>query len=274
MIDSATQLYGVFGNPVSHSMGPLMHNAAFTEKGINAVYLAFHVKDIKKGIDSIKALGITGVSVTIPFKQSVFPFLDEIDALALEIGAVNTIVNKNGILAGFNTDSHGAVEPLKRKCRIKNKRICILGAGGAARAVAFGIRKENGIIFIGNRSEKRGKSLAKQTGGKFVSPDNIGEVDPDIIINATPVGMTPYVNESPIAADLLKDHMTVMDIVYNPLRTKLIEDAQNAGCTVIDGLSMFVNQGAAQFELFTGVKAPMDLMAQTVLDNINDHGNK
>ena len=157
---------------------------------------------------------------------------------------------------------------MKRTCCIENKKVCILGAGGAARAVAFGIKKENGIIFIGNRSEQRGKLLATLTDGRFIALDRIGEINPDIIINTTPVGMTPNVNQSPVAADMFKEHMTVMDIVYNPLRTKLIKDAENAGCNVIDGLSMFVNQGAAQFELFTGLRAPVDLMRQTVITHI------
>lgn len=274
MIDSATELYGLFGNPVSHSMGPLMHGAAFTEKGINAVYLAFMIKDIKRGIESVKELGIKGVSITIPFKQSVIPCLDEIDESALEIGAVNTIVNRNGRLKGFNTDCNGAIWSLKQECSIENKSVCILGAGGAARAVAFGIKKEKGIIIIVNRSEQRGKLLAEQIKGKFAAPEDMGEIAPDIIINTTPVGMTPNVNQSPVAPDVLKDHMVVMDVVYNPLRTKLIKDAENAGCTVIDGLSMFVNQGAAQFELFTGVKAPVELMRRTVVNYINGDNRK
>ncbi len=271
MIDSSTELYGVFGNPVSHSLGPLMHNAAFAAKGINAVYLAFMINDIKKGIESVKELGIKGVSVTIPFKQSVIPFLDEIDEFASEIGAVNTIVNRNGILTGSNTDSYGAIEPLKQRLSIEKKRVCILGAGGAARAVAFGIKKEKGMVFIGNRSEQRGKILAEQTAGRFIGLENISEIDPDIIINTTPVGMIPDVNKSPVPADLFKEHMTVMDIVYNPLRTKFIKDAEAAGCAVVDGLSMFINQGAAQFEIFTGHRAPVKLMRQRVEDYINEH---
>ncbi len=269
MIDSATGLYGVFGNPVSHSMGPLMHNAAFAEKGINAVYLAFLINDIKRGIDSVRELGIKGVSVTIPFKQSVISMLDEVDDFAIKIGAVNTIVNRNGILKGFNTDSDGAVAPLRKQCGIENKKVCILGAGGAARAVAFGIKRENGIIFIVNRSENRGKLLAGQIEGEFCLPENIGEINPDIIINATPVGMTPKVGQSPVDSDIFKEHMIVMDIVYNPLQTKFLKDAENAGCTVIDGLSMFVNQGAAQFELFTESKAPLDIMKKIVMEHIS-----
>ncbi len=246
-----------------------MHNAAFAEKGINAVYLAFLINDIGKGIDSVRELGMGGVSVTIPFKQSVIPFLDEIDDLALEIGAVNTIINNDGRLIGFNTDSMGAVEPLKKKCCIKNNKVCIIGAGGAARAVAFGIKKEKGMVFIVNRSEQRGKVLAEQVGGEFVPLESIKELFPDIIINTTPVGMVPNIDNTPVPSEILQTSMTIMDIVYNPLKTKLIKDAENAGCAIVDGLSMFVHQGAEQFELFTGIKAPESLMKQVLMERIN-----
>ncbi|MEA1968865.1 MAG: shikimate dehydrogenase [Thermodesulfobacteriota bacterium] len=265
MIDSSTELYGLFGDPVSHSRGPLMHSRAFVEAGVNGVYLAFKIRDIKKGIESVRELGIRGVSITIPFKESVIPLLDEVDGLARQVGAVNTIINKNNRLYGYNTDCRGAVEPLKKLCKIKDKKICILGAGGAAKAVAVGMKNEEGRIIIANRSEKRGRALAGQVKGEFVSLVDVNKLSPDIIINTTSLGMTPDIDQAPVERDFFKKNMIVMDIVYNPLKTRMLKDAESQGCTIIDGLSMFINQGAAQFELFTGLKAPFDLMRKTVL---------
>ena len=267
-MDSATQLFALFGNPVSHSMGPVMHNLAFAEKNVNAVYLAFAVRGIEKAVASIKSLGIQGVSVTIPFKEQVIPLLDRVDRLALEAGAVNTIVNRDNRLIGYNTDCQGAVEPLKRIGRIAGKKVCILGAGGAARAVAVGMQREKGVLFITNRSEKRGRALAEQVKGEFVSLEQLGSLAPDMVINTTSLGMTPDVDTSPVGGDFFKKGMVVMDIVYNPLETKMLKEAKRRGCTTIDGVSMFVCQGAAQFELFTGLKAPVDIMRKTVLENL------
>ena len=268
IIDSNTSLFGLFGNPVSHSLGHLIHNQAFFEKNINALYLPFKITNIKRGIQAIKELGIKGVSITIPFKQSVIPYLDEIDDIALKIGAVNTIVNKKGKLYGYNTDCNGAIKSLKKISRIKNKKICIIGAGGGARAVAFGIKKENGKILIVNRTRKKGEILANQIKGEFISALDIKTKSPDIIINTTSIGMLPDIYQTPIRKDCLNKKMIVMDIVYNPLKTMLLKNAVKKGCTVINGVSMFVNQGAAQFELFTGIKAPINSIKKIVLNNL------
>ncbi|MBF0573153.1 MAG: shikimate dehydrogenase [Desulfamplus sp.] len=282
LITPATKLYCIFGKPVSHSMSPLIHNMLFNKFSIDALYLAFQVNDIKQGVDAIKNLGIKGASITIPFKESILEHLDEIDETAREIGAVNTVINKDGYLWGFNTDCAGAVEPLKEALSensLKGKNISIIGAGGAARAVAFGAKKEGGNITIVNRSKEKGEVLAIEVNGKYLSLSefnkqaSINSINnnlehTDIIINTTSVGMTPNIDESPVNPSILNKKMTVMDIVYNPLETKLLKDADDAGCKIVDGLSMFIHQGAAQFELFTGIKPPRQIMRESVLKNM------
>ncbi|MFH1152603.1 MAG: shikimate dehydrogenase [Pseudomonadota bacterium] len=264
-VDTSTVLFGVFGNPVAHSMGPVMHNAAFKKIGFNAVYLAFRITDIANGILAIRELGIRGVSITIPFKESVIPFLDEIDEDARCMGAVNTIVNQNGKLTGYNTDHRGAVEPLMALTSLQRRHVCILGAGGAAKAVAFGLKKKNAVITITNRTVSKGISLAHQVGAAFVSMDDFETARPDIIINTTSIGMTPNQDQTPLDKRFLHPGMIVMDIVYNPLETRFLKEAKTAGCRLIDGLSMFIHQGAAQFKLFTGKDAPEPVMRDAVL---------
>lgn len=307
-ISATTNLYCLFGKPVSHSMGPLVHNMLFNHLGVNSVYLAFEIDDIKKGIESIRTLGIKGVSVTIPFKAQIMEHLDKIDDMASKIGAVNTVINQNGHLWGCNTDCAGAIEPLKEAAgAVTGKNVCIIGAGGAARAVAFGMKKEGADITIVNRTPEKGIQLARQTGGQFLpysflntdnsfvdigdslkSNDSVMAEDSlksgdgdnvhkknllpkellhnfDILINTTSLGMTPNVDKSPVDSSFLHENMTVMDIVYNPLKTQLLKDAEHAGCQTVDGLAMFIHQGAAQFELFTGVKPPRQLMREVIL---------
>ncbi|ACN15347.1 AroE1 [Desulforapulum autotrophicum HRM2] len=265
MLNSDTRLYALFGDPVAHSLGPVMHNAAFQKANINGVYLAFRVPRIDDAIASMKALGIAGASVTIPHKETVIPLLDRIDPLARGMGAVNTIINRDGMLFGYNTDCMGAVDPLEGVCDLKGRRVVVLGAGGAARAVAFGIRQQGAIPFIVNRSIKRGRTLADELGAAFIPKADIATVDPDIIVNATAIGMAPDNDAIPLDPEILKPGMVVMDIVYTPVRTALIKAAAERGCTVIDGMAMFVNQGALQFELFTGKKAPIQTMKSVLL---------
>jgi shikimate dehydrogenase len=263
MMDSMTKIYGIFGNPVQHSKSPVIHNIWFQRYNINAVYLAFKIDDISKGILAMKTLNIKGASITIPFKESVMKYLDWIDKEALNIGAVNTIVNKNGILLGYNTDYKAAIEPLK-PFGIKDKSVCIIGAGGAARAIAYGIHKEKGNLVIVNRNKERGKKLAQKYQANFVPMDEIdkmGNIKTDIIINTTSIGMHPNIEDMAFPSRFLDANGVVMDIVYNPLKTKLLSQAQNKGCSIIDGLSMFVHQGAAQFKLWTDITPDIALKA-------------
>jgi shikimate dehydrogenase len=254
MTDAETELYGIIGNPVRHSLSPIIHNGAFKRMGLNAVYLAFEVKNLKEAIVGIRGLGIRGVSVTIPFKTEVISLLDVVDDVARRIGAVNTILNEGGRLIGYNTDWTGAVEALEEKVDIRGKKVVLLGAGGSARAIAFGLKERGCQVIIVNRSEERSELLAKELGLIHWPPSSIEELEGDIVINTTSVGMFPDVSETPFAKVVLKKGMMVMDIVYRPLWTKFLQEAEQRGCVTIDGLEMLVHQGAAQFEIWTGKK--------------------
>jgi shikimate dehydrogenase len=264
-INSDTILFAVLGDPVSHSLGPLMHNTAFSELEYNGAYLAFQVKDIGKAVVGIKALGIKGASVTIPHKVSVMEFIDELDVTAKKIGAVNTIINREGILSGFNSDGLGAVKALLEKTRIKDKHVVILGAGGAARAIGFAIISEGGRVTIINRTPAKGEALANDLGADFQPTLKMNKTDCHILINTTPVGMIPDIDAMPVEKQDLDKAMVVMDIVYNPLKTRLLKTAEDIGCRTIDGVSMFVYQGAFQLELWTGMTAPVEAMRKAVL---------
>ena len=261
-------IYAVFGDPVAHSLSPVMHNSALAQAGMDGFYLAFRVRDIAKAIAGVRGLGIRGASITIPHKISVIKYLDQVDSLAAEIGAVNTIVNRHGILHGHNTDCVGAVKALKEKTAIKDKTVALIGAGGAARAVGFGIVQEGGRLTVINRTRQSGESLAADLNCEFKSLTDIKRLSCQIVINATSVGMTPHEDSTPVRTDLLENGMTVMDLVYNPLDTCFLREARKKGCVVVDGVSMFVHQGAAQFELWTGQTAPVAVMRQAVLDEL------
>ncbi len=264
--DVNTSLYAVFGDPVDHSLSPAMHNSAFSFAGFNGVYLAFQIKDIQKAVESVKALGIKGASITIPHKIEVMKYIDEADDAALKIGAVNTLINNNGIIKGYNSDGLGAVKALSEKTGIRNKKVAILGAGGAARAVGFSIKNEGGMLTVINRSREKGELLAGELSAEYRPLNDTGKIEYDILINTTSVGMKPEIGLSPVAKSILEKGMVVMDIVYNPLKTRLLKDAEEAGCTTINGISMFVHQGAFQFELWTGNKAPFDIMKKAVMN--------
>jgi shikimate dehydrogenase len=268
-LNTKTCLYGVVGDPVSHSLSPLMHNTAFESIGYNGVYLAFGVKDLKGAVAGIRALGVKGASVTIPHKIGVMGYLDEIDAQAVKIGAVNTIVNREGHLFGYNSDCLGAMAALREKTEIRDKRVVIAGAGGAARAIGFGILSQGGDLAILNQIEEEGKALAGDLGVPYYPLSDYMNHPCDILINATPLGMTPNVSDMPVGSDYLEAHMTVMDIVYNPLKTRLLAEAEKTGCTCVDGVAMFVYQGVSQFEAWTGANAPVDLMRSVVLEALS-----
>jgi len=257
MIDAQTQLYGVIGNPVRHSLSPIIHNGAFRRMGLNAVYLAFEVKDLKEAINGIRGLGIRGVSVTIPFKTEVIPFLDKVEDVAEKIKAVNTIVNEGGKLIGYNTDWCGVLEALEEKVDLKGKRVVLLGAGGAARAIGFALKRRDCEVIVSNRTMDKGAVLAKELMCIHRPLSSIEGLKADVIINATPVGMHPYKEESPLPKKVLREGMAVMDIVYRPVQTKLLREAEEIGCLTINGLEMLSRQGAAQLEIWTGKKPEM-----------------
>lgn len=264
-VDSHTRLFGVIGDPVSHSLSPAMHNTAFEKTGFNGVYLAFQIKDVQAALSGMRSMGIRGFSVTIPHKISVMAQIDAIDEMARNIGAVNTIVNDNGTLRGSNTDCLGAINALKEKTPIVDKKVVLIGAGGAARAIAYGIKAEKGDLTIVNILEEEGRTLSKELSVPYFHLSSFSSLDYDILINATPVGMSPDTDAMPIPLENLKEDRVVMDIVYNPIQTKLLKEAAQKGNQIVDGVAMFVYQGVAQFELWTGLDAPVNLMREVVL---------
>lgn len=266
-----TDIYGIIGNPVSHSISPHIHNPSFIAMGINAVYLPFKVEDVARFIESFKDIGFKGLSVTIPHKEEIIKYLDEIDPLAKRIAAVNTVINRDGKLCGYNTDCPAAVGALEEILKDRGgwgQKVVIIGAGGAARAIAFGLKERGADITIINRTNKRGLDLSKEVGCNYAGFNEIEGIDMDVLINTTPVGMFPKVDESPVPGSILKKGMVVFDIVYNPIDTKLLEEAKDKGCIVINGVEMFVRQAALQFELFTGEKAPVPLMERIIKERL------
>ncbi len=273
-INARTQLCAVLGNPVDHSLSPAIHNAAFREVGLNFVYLAFPVQNLEGAIRGIRALGhIRGLSVTIPHKVAILPLLDSVETTAKHIGSVNTVVKDRGILVGSNTDASGAIQSLKESgVDLSGRRVVIVGSGGAARAIAFGLCLEGNIhhlTLLGIDDQER-STLAGDLRAKTsvpvddwsVSVENLRPAlgQAQLLIHCTPVGMHPNVEESCVPKNLLHRDLTVMDIVYNPIRTRLLQDAQAVGCRTIQGVEMFLHQAVGQFELWTGESAPVDVM--------------
>jgi shikimate dehydrogenase len=264
-ITANTDLYAVFGHPVAHSLSPVMHNRAFMTAGINAVYMAFDVKDIKSAMDAMRTLNIKGASITIPHKVDLIAALDELDPEAKEIGAVNTVVNSGGHLKGCNSDGKGALLALESRTSLNGKHVAIIGAGGAARAIGFEIRKKAGKLTIYNRSPKRGENLAQELEANFRPLEDCERIRCDILIHTTSMGMFPDVRKLAVNSKNLQAGMVVMDIVYTPLKTALIQEAEAKGCTTIDGAAMFVYQGALMFQWGPGRNARGDDMRAAVL---------
>ena len=264
-------LYVVVGNPIGHSLSPVMHNSALAHSGLDGHYLALRVENIAAAVDGIRGLGIRGASITIPHKISVLQYLDKVDPMAANIGAVNTVINRDGVLHGYNSDCAGAVKALSENTVIKGKDVAVIGAGGGARAIGFGLKQEGGLVTIINRSKSAGEKLADDLNCEFKLLAEVKKLPYQIVINATPAGMTPDINNLPLAPDLMKPEMVVMDMVYNPLKTRFLEAAQSIGCTTVDGVAMFVHQGAVQFELWTGRKAPVNIMRRVVLEELGSH---
>ncbi len=274
IIDGAAETYGIIGNPVSHSLSPAMHNAAFTALGMNCVYIPLPTSDLRAGVEGIKALGFKGASVTIPHKEDVIPHVDVLDPVAARIKAVNTLVIGSRESAtdynvyGYNTDWVGANRALEEKIDLNGRKALILGAGGSARAIGYGLLEAGTEIVLSNRTIERGELLASQLGCAFTPLEQLDGVEADVLINTTSVGMVPAVDTTPVDHTLLSRFTVVMDIVYAPLATRLLREAGDAGCQVIDGLSMLLYQGAAQFELWTGREAPVEVMRRVLRERI------
>lgn len=273
--DKHSAIYGLIGNPVSHSISPIIHNTLFREMNFNSIYVPFKVDTIGNFMREFRKLDIRGYSVTIPHKESVINHLDAIDPMAKKIGAVNTIVNRDGQLVGYNTDCEAAIKVLEgadsrgerpfphtKHAHLREKRVTIIGAGGAARAIAFGLKECHAQATIINRNYARAQSLARDVGCIARKIDDPQAFDTDILINATPVGMYPKINETPIDKDKLKPGMIVFDTIYNPIETKLLRDAKAQGCWTVSGLSMFAYQAAAQFKLWTGQMPSVEIIEE------------
>nr|HID57794.1 shikimate dehydrogenase [Desulfobacterales bacterium] len=268
-IDAKTQIYGIIGNPVEHSMSPLIHNLAFRRLGMNAVYLPFLVQDIKGAIYGIRAFQIRGMSITIPFKTEIIKYIDEIDDTARAIGAINTIRFTEDRITGFNTDWLGVVRSIQEFLPIKDRKFVVLGAGGAARAVLFGLKKEGGNPIIVNRTPAKGEMLSREFECPFFPLNQIDDLQGDCLINTTPVGMFPDIDKSPVPGKVLSRFGFVLDIIYNPLKTKLLKEAEKRGAVAINGVKMFVYQGAEQFKAWTGKEPPVKEMENAVLKQLS-----
>lgn len=287
-ITARTKICGLIGDPVAHSMSPAMHNAAFAASGLDFIYVPFRVKKerLEEAIGGLRGLNIRGLNVTIPHKVAVIPFLDGLDELAGKIGAVNTIVNEGGRLTGHNTDAGGFLRALVESgIEPAGQKVVILGAGGAARAIAFTLAENGASPVILNRKLEFGwaVSLAGQLEQAFnikVAARELTEANleaalrrADILVNATSVGMSPHTDETPIPRRLLKAELAVFDVVYNPRQTRLLAEAGAVGAVTISGLEMLVWQGALAFELWTGHKAPAALMREEALKALGANEN-
>ena len=264
-LDPATRVYGVAGDPIAHSLSPAIMNAAFRRENVNAVYLALHAKTLKDLLNCVREIPIYGMSVTMPYKEAILPYLDNTDSHTTKIGACNTVVRaQDGKLYGFNTDAAGIVRPLERRLStLEGARILVLGAGGAARAAVFGLKERGSEVYILNRSAGPAKKLAHQAHARIMKRPDLKKLAFDVIINATPVGMgntrdTPL-NEKEINARY------VFDMIYDPAETRLLKLAKERGAQIIPGIEMFVHQAARQFEIWTGKPAPWDEMLRVVL---------
>jgi 3-dehydroquinate dehydratase/shikimate dehydrogenase len=264
-VDAATKVYGVAGNPIRSSLSPIMMNTAFRRETVNAVYLALQTAKVSDLINLVREIPIQGLSVTMPHKQEIMAHLEKTDPLSAKIGACNTVLRaQDGKLYGFNTDVAGIVGPLEKRMSLRGARVLVLGAGGAARAAVFGLRDKGADVFIFNRTPETAQKLARQSGSKTVKKEAFAKTTFDVVINATPVGMAGQKTSSVLDVKDLNTKL-VFDLVYNPLETPLIRLARQQGIPFITGVEMFVQQGARQFEIWTGKPAPEEEMLRVVL---------
>lgn len=280
MITGKTNVVGIIGNPVEHSLSPLMHNAAFEQLDLDYIYVPFLVAEnaLKNAINGAKSLNIKGLNVTIPHKTEVIKHLDSLDKAAELIGAVNTVkFDENGTI-GFNTDGIGAVKSIEEVSSVKNKKVIILGAGGAARAVAFQILIEGaGPLIIANRTSKNALNLQKDLRNKLnadVKTVDFGEklenelLDADILINTTPIGMYPDIDQEPLVkAGMMHKNLVVNDLVYNPLKTCLLKECEKANAEAVSGIKMLIYQGMESFKIWTGIYPPLEIFENALKEH-------
>lgn len=279
-ISGKTRVCGLIGDPVEHSLSPSIQNAAFDHLGLDYVYAVFPVRrsNLEKAIDGVRSLGLHGLNVTMPHKIDVIQYLDELDETAENVGSVNTILNRQGELVGYTTDGIGALKALEHNgANPCGKKIVVLGAGGASRSVSFTLAEEAREFIILNRTLGKAERLAgdlvsllrddeKVTAGRLTDENLKKELKTaDILLNATSVGMHPGEEETPVDRGLLRPSLVVFDLVYESLETRLLREAREVGAKTLDGLTMLVHQGAASFEIWTGVRAPIEVMMEAAM---------
>ncbi|MBW2466796.1 MAG: shikimate dehydrogenase [Deltaproteobacteria bacterium] len=282
-INPQTRVYALIGNPVSHSMSPAIHNSAFVALNLDCIYVAFQVEDVKGAMAGMRALdNFRGMSVTIPHKIEVMEYVDEIPDVDRFIGSINTVVKEDGKLIGFNTDGPGALKAITDAgVELKGKNVLMLGAGGAARAIAFTLAQKGaiGMLTLLDINEKLLFSLASDLESGTEAAIEPGRLNPetvtehmagaDLIVNCTPVGMHPKEDATLVPAELFRPGQVVFDVVYNPLETKMLLQAKTKGLKVISGVEMFINQAILQFERFSGGEAPEELMRRVVMEKLS-----
>jgi len=269
-ITAKTKICLVIGDPVEHSLSPVMHNAAFKELGIDDqfVFVAARIKpeNLADFVQAVRIMRIVGVSCTLPHKLEIKKYLDWIDPIAEDIGAVNTIVHENGVLKGYNTDWLGIVSPLEKLVSLHKRKVAVIGAGGAARAAVYGLVNRGAVVKIYNRTVAKAENLAREFHCWAGGLEELEEiVDAEVIINTTSVGMSGNKDESLVNPDFIKPHHICFDAVYTPYETKFLRDAKAVGATIIHGTEMLIHQGIAQFKYFTNQNAPEEVMRQAVL---------
>jgi 3-dehydroquinate dehydratase/shikimate dehydrogenase len=264
-LDTATKVYGVAANPVAHSLSPLMLNAAFRRERVNSVYLPLQTSNLNDLLTLIREIPLSGLSVTMPFKQEILKHLEKTDPLSEKIGACNTVVrSQDGKLYGFNTDVAAIVGPIEKRLSLRGAKVLVLGAGGAARAAVFGLKDKGADVFILNRTLPTAQKLAREAKTKIAKREQLAKSTFDVIVNATPIGMSGGKTKALLNPDEINARL-VFDLVYNPIDTPLLKAAKEKGIAVITGVEMFVHQGARQFEIWTGKPAPHEEMLRVVI---------
>lgn len=284
-ISAKNKLCVIVGDPVEHSLSPKMHNAAYEALNIDDqfVFVAAHAKveDMEHVVKAVRVMNIRGLTCTIPHKMEVMKYIDEIDPLAKKIGAVNTVVNDNGVLKGYNTDCQGTIIPLEKVTTLKDKKVALIGAGGAARAIAYGVTDKGAILTIYNRTVEKAEELAKELNShspthqvSAKSLDALEEVKTaDIVLNATSLGMAPDEDKTPCPIEYINENQVVFDAVYTPYKTKFLRDAEAKGAKIIPGIEMLLHQGTAQFTHYTNHPAPEEVMRKSLLEHFGLSAN-
>ncbi|MBN2096039.1 shikimate dehydrogenase [Candidatus Peregrinibacteria bacterium] len=265
------KIYGIVGHPVAHSLSPAMHNAAIRHLKIDAEYRLFdidpdHPDDLANFCYETDLNNIGGFSVTMPYKEEIMAYMDHYDPLAKIVGSVNTVVNENSKLIGYNTDAAGSMQALRKKTDISGKKALVMGAGGAAKAIVYSLKEYGADVFIFNRTQEKAEALADEFDVETIEFRQIPQANFDIIVNATPVGSLPRCEETLLNAGQIPSHAVVMDLITCPIETQLLKEAEKASATPISGERMLLHQAVGQFELWFGKKAPVEVMEKALYE--------